>query len=85
MSCQYGQQSLFHADFPLFLRCCSACIFSSSFRLCCQYNRDIIKLQRTESARRMIEVYFTYGETELEYLRKKEKRLCTVIDHIVPI
>lgn len=33
----------------------------------------------------MIEVYFTYGETELEYLRKKDKRLCTVIDHIGPI
>ena len=30
-------------------------------------------------------MYFTYGETELEYLRKKDKRLCTVIDHIGPI
>ena len=30
-------------------------------------------------------MYFTYGEAELEYLRKKDKRLCTVIDHIGPI
>ena len=28
---------------------------------------------------------FAYGETELDYLRKKDKRLCAVIDHIGPI
>ena len=27
-------------------------------------------------------MYFTYGETELSYLRKKDKRLCGVIDRI---
>ena len=27
-------------------------------------------------------MYFAYGETELSYLRKKDKRLCTVIDRI---
>ena len=27
-------------------------------------------------------MYFTYGETELSYLRKKDKRLCSVIDRI---
>ena len=27
-------------------------------------------------------VYFTYGETELDYLRKKDKRLCEVIDRV---
>ena len=27
-------------------------------------------------------VYFAYGETELSYLRKKDKRLCEVIDRI---
>ena len=27
-------------------------------------------------------VYFAYGETELDYLRKKDKRLCEVIDRI---
>lgn len=30
----------------------------------------------------MIDVYFTYGETELSYLRKRDKRLCQVIDRI---
>ena len=27
-------------------------------------------------------MYFSYGETELNYLRKKDKRLCAVIDRI---
>lgn len=27
-------------------------------------------------------MYFAYGETELDYLRKKDKRLCEVIDRI---
>ena len=27
-------------------------------------------------------MYFTYGETEISYLRKKDKRLCSVIDRI---
>ena len=27
-------------------------------------------------------MYFTYGETEVSYLRQKDKRLCEVIDRI---
>ena len=27
-------------------------------------------------------MYFTYGETELSYLKKKDKRLCEIIDRI---
>ena len=27
-------------------------------------------------------MYFEYGETELSYLRQKDKRLCAVIDRI---
>ena len=27
-------------------------------------------------------MYFDYGETELSYLRKKDKRLCEVIDQV---
>ena len=27
-------------------------------------------------------MYFTYGETEISYLRQKDKRLCEVIDRI---
>ena len=27
-------------------------------------------------------MYFAYGETELAYLRKKDKRLCEVIDRV---
>ena len=30
-------------------------------------------------------MYFEYGETELAYLRQKDKRLCEVIDRIGPI
>lgn len=30
----------------------------------------------------MIKIYFIYGETEISYLRKKDKRLCEVIDRI---
>ena len=30
-------------------------------------------------------MYFTYGETELSYLRQKDPRLCEVIDRIGPI
>ena len=30
-------------------------------------------------------MYFEYGETELAYLRQKDKRLCQVIDRIGPI
>ena len=30
-------------------------------------------------------MYFEYGETELDYLRQKDKRLCQVIDRIGPI
>ncbi len=30
-------------------------------------------------------MYFAYGETELSYLRKKDKRLCAVIDRVGPI
>ena len=30
-------------------------------------------------------MYFEYGETELTYLRQKDKRLCQVIDRIGPI
>lgn len=28
----------------------------------------------------MLNVYFEYGETEISYLRQKDKRLCEVID-----
>ena len=28
----------------------------------------------------MMNVYFEYGETEISYLRQKDKRLCEVID-----
>ena len=30
-------------------------------------------------------MYFAYGETELAYLRKKDKRLCEVIDRLGPV
>ena len=33
----------------------------------------------------MTNVYFTYGETELSYLRKKDQRLREVIDRVGPI
>ena len=34
------------------------------------------------TARVVMNVYFAYGETELSYLRQKDKRLCEVIDRI---
>ena len=36
----------------------------------------------------VINMYFAYGETEVSYLRRKDKRLCAVIDqigHIDPV
>ncbi len=30
----------------------------------------------------MMNVYFEYGETEISYLRQKDKRLCEVIDRV---
>ena len=30
-------------------------------------------------------MYFTYGETELSYLRQKDKRLGEVIDRVGPV
>ena len=35
-----------------------------------------------KNRKEVMAVYFTYGETELDYLRKKDKRLCEVIDRV---
>ncbi len=38
--------------------------------------------QQTESAGEVRTMYFVYGETELAYLRKKDRRLSNVIDRV---
>ena len=37
---------------------------------------------RYHDMKKVINMYFAYGETEVSYLRRKDKRLCAVIDQI---
>ena len=46
-----------------------------------RYNDNTICKERKKARK----LYFSYGETELSYLRKKDKRLGAVIDRIGPL
>ena len=52
--------------------------FAIDFSISMRYNY----ITNEKGHKKVIGMYFAYGETELAYLRQKDKRLCEVIDCI---